>query len=226
MPDLEDESDVDNVSPSRNSEGPEPCHIVAPPFGLLPSAFADEHVSIAGVTEPLLPPASFQPQQQHQLASTTWGQFAEDVVSAPWSDHWQSFWMASSGRDASPSQQVGSSLCLPGCILHSRAYHSAALLIENMIAFPANYVQQWRPEKTDEVLFWLNRQIAFEASSPDSSSGRMVLPFQPTRQDAELLRICKHETLTSKESRHSKLTTIKSSTSFPASKRLSMEIRT
>lgn len=76
-------------------------------------------------------------------------------------------------------------------MFHSEAYHSAALLLDEVIAFPANYVKHWRPEKTDEVLFWLNRQMASTASSPNLVSGKVALPFQPTRQDAELLRICK-----------------------------------
>lgn len=174
------------------------------PFGLLPSAFAgDEQVSIAGVAQPLLQPASPHFQQQHQWSSSDGGQFADVIVPAPWGDHWQGLWSASFGPNTSPGQHVESSTCQPECTIHSEAYHSAALLFGKIITFPAKYVQQWRPEKTDEVLFWLNRQTALEASSPGSVSSNVTLPLQPTRQDAELLRICKYETLAQKESHYS-----------------------
>ncbi|KAJ4422687.1 hypothetical protein N0V82_002691 [Gnomoniopsis sp. IMI 355080] len=163
------------------------------PFGLLPSAFAgDEHVSIAGVADALLPAVSPQLQQiQQRWPSKDLGHLSGSVVPAPWGGNYQGLWTASSGRDANPSQSVDPSTCELGCAYHSEAYHSAAVLLGEVIAFPANYVQQWRPEKTDEVLLWLKQQLALNASSPRVASGRLALPFQPTRQDAELLRISK-----------------------------------
>lgn len=191
---------INNISSNRHGEGPGPYSITTLPFGLIPSAFSgDEHVSIGGVAQALLPPASPQLQQHHQTSSSDWGQFAESIFPAPWNNHWQGLWTAPFGSDAGPSPQAEPNTCQPRCTIHSEAYHSAALLLGKIIAFPANYVQQWRPEKTDEVLFWLNWQAAFMASPPGSTSGTMARSFQPTRQDAVLLRICKHEKLTEKK---------------------------
>lgn len=81
-------------------------------------------------------------------------------------------------------------MCQPGCTFHSEAQHTADLLLGRIVALPGTYVAQWQPAKTDEVLHWLNRQVAFEVSSPGTPNSVPVSPFQPTRQDAELLRIC------------------------------------
>lgn len=162
------------------------------PFGLLPSAFAgDEHVRIDGVTRALLPPVPIQTQPQ-QWSPTNWSGFAENTVSAPWGGHWQGDFTASFAGDASPPHSAQLSTCPPGCTFHSDAHHTADMLFGRIVAFPADFVQQCNPAKTDEVLFWLDRQAAFEASSPrpGSPNSLMAPPLQPTRQDAELLRIC------------------------------------
>ncbi|KAJ4396604.1 hypothetical protein N0V93_000825 [Gnomoniopsis smithogilvyi] len=172
-------------------KGTGPYPVTTLPFGLLPPAFAgDEHVSIAGVADALLPSVSPQFQQQQQWPSTDWGDLSESMVTPPSSDdYWHGLWTASLGRDTSTPSQINSGDCQPGCTIHSGIYHSAELLLGEVIAFPANYVQQWQPEKTDEVLFWLTRQMGLTASSPSMASARLELSFQPTRQDAELLRI-------------------------------------
>lgn len=161
------------------------------PFGLLPLAFAgDEHLVIGGVTKALLPPDFAHIQQKEQWSATNWGDFAANTLSAPWSGHWQGLPITSFGSDASPARQAQLSTCQPGCTIHSETQHTAERLLRRLAAFPAEFVQQWQPTKTDGVLFWLSRQVAFEASSPGSPNSLMASSFQPTRQDAELLRIC------------------------------------
>lgn len=213
--------------PKRHSEGAGSYPITNLPFGLLPSVFAgDEHVLIAGVAEALLPAVQPQSQQQHQWPCTNWGDEEDSMVPTTWNDYWSGLWAASFERDVGSLQSVESNVCQPECKMHSEACHSAATLMSKIIAFPANYVQQWRPEKTEEVLFWLNRQMAFDASSPTSASRRLTLAFQPTRQDAELLRICECQDPHAYSIPMPKLTSVQLSTSCPGSKRPSTEMRT
>lgn len=158
---------------------------------LLPSVFiGDGHTLDQGITEALLPEALqlFHPQQQEQQWSPTdWPQFAE-TSRMGWGSHWQSLWSASFRRGVSP---VLSDTCRPDCTIHSEAVHAATVLLNKFTAWPGQYVQLWQPGRTDEVLFWLTQQISPEASSPPSPSSSFAdLPFQPTRQDAGLLRIC------------------------------------
>lgn len=191
------------------------------PAGVLPSAFSgDEHVCIAGVAQALLPPTLPHLQQQHQWVASDWGQLVGNTIPAPLSNEWQGFWTPSLDKGVSFSPQIEADACQPGCTMHSEAHHSAALLVGKLIAFPTNYVQQWLLEKTDGVLVWLNRQTTLEASPLGSASGSIPLPLQPTRQDAELLRICKHEPPA--QAIGLTLTGAKSSISFPGSKRPSM----
>lgn len=221
------DSDMNCRFLKRHSEGTGSYPITNLPFGLLPSVFAgDEHVLTAGVAEALLPAVQLQHQQQHQWSSTSWGGAEDSIVPTTWNDHWSRLWAASFSRDTDPSQSVESNMCQPGCNVHSEAYHCAETLVGKIIAFPANYVQQWRPEKTEEVLFWLKRQMAFDASSPSMVNRRLTLAFQPTKQDAELLRICEYKSHRAGILCVPRLTSVRSSTSCRASKRPSTEMRT
>lgn len=195
-------SDEDNISLSRRDPGPYTIPNLS--SGLLPSVFVgDEHVLVDGVHEALLPATSQllqqqqqqlqkqreqqqQQQQQRQRPREEWPQYAQATTSSTgWDDHWQGLSPAMIQRDGSPGG------CQPDCGIHTEAFHDARVLLAKIIDFPGQYVQQWQPGRTDEVLLWLNQQASFEPSSPSGSlSGSASLPFQPTRQDAELLRIC------------------------------------
>lgn len=83
--------------------------------------------------------------------------------------------------------------CQPDCLIHTEAFHAAAVLLTKIIALPVQFVHQWQPDRTDEIFFWLSQQVPFEAVSPSRPTHSVSsLPFQPTRQDADLLRICEY----------------------------------
>lgn len=186
-------SDSSTAWPNRRSDT-ETCHVLTTPSGLFPSAFlGDDLVPVEGVSQPLLPTCPSLLYQQQCWPSTGWPQFAETPTSPTgWGSHWQGLWSVSFGRDdVDPCQQVESSICQADCMVHTEAFHAAAVLLNKIIGFPAQFVHQWRPERTDEIFFWLSQQVSFEPVSPlNLTHGVPSLPFQPTRQDADLLRIC------------------------------------
>ncbi|CAN8106163.1 unnamed protein product [Discula destructiva] len=178
------------ASAQRHSDGPgsNPPSTVA--SSLLPSAFAgDEHIFVHGVDQALLPPNPAQIHQQQQRSSEYWEDLSGDPVPEPWNGSSRGLSSASFGRGAAPPHHAQLNTCPPSCTFHSETQHTAGMLLARIVALPADYVQQWDPAKTDEVMGWLNRQWTFEASSPGSPNSVIMPPSQSTRQDAELLRI-------------------------------------
>lgn len=127
---------------------------------------------VDGISQPLLPSNT---RIQQQRPSSPWSQFPTSNATG-WFSHWQ---------EPDPAQIVALSTCPPDCAAHSEAFHAAEVLLRKIVTFPARFTQQWQAEKTDEVLYWLDQQAFSNAANNGTG-----LPFQPTRQDAELLRIC------------------------------------
>lgn len=168
------------------------CSLPSLPPGLLPSAFAGDELTVAqGISQALLPTTSELFQQQQQWPPTDWPQLLE-AGSTQWSSHCRGLCSPTLKRSMIPGL---SDTCQPDCTVHSEAFHAAAVLLNMFKAWPGQHIQHWQPGKNDEILFWLVQQLSPEASSPSSPSSSFAdLSFQPTRQDAELLRICKSNT--------------------------------
>lgn len=85
------------------------------------------------------------------------------------------------------------SICPPDCTLHSLRAHEASAVLRRINAFPAQCLENWQSEGTDEVLYWLKLQNS--ETSPSSPSSQVDTAAtgaaDPTWDDAVLLRLCK-----------------------------------
>lgn len=159
-------------------------------IGQLPSPFVgDELAHFAGFSRPLIPPKSDVPVQQPPWTEP--GQQARGSTSPLRNlSHWHELWPARSGISSIDAK--GEGICPPDCTLHSKIAHDASMVLCKIDALPAQFVEEWQPERTDDVLYWMKLQSS--AASPSSSNqiDAVVNPVtDPTREDAVLLRFCK-----------------------------------
>lgn len=159
-----------------------------------------EHVLIDGINQPLLPLRSASLQQYQTswelpiAAQNYWNGVNLDTqpfldTTAESNTAWQGRWTAVPGADLNPP----ASACGPCCTVHTEAYHDSLMLLHRRNELPAQFIQLWEPGRTDEVLMWLVQQQS-SLSSPLSSVpvvDQAHPPIPPTRQNAELLRVCR-----------------------------------
>lgn len=169
-----------------------------PSVGVLPPPFVeDEQVITDGINSPLLPPKPSPLLQQQEIwdlsmpAPDYWLDFSLDTQSPRDTAMepkipWQGSWAAVSGADVvdSPAE--------PTCG-HTDVFHDSLILLNKRQELPAQFIQRWQSGRTDEILLWLVQQQSSLASSPSSTfvADQAHLPIPPTRQNAELLRVCK-----------------------------------
>lgn len=162
-----------------------------------------EHVVIDGINHPLLPLRS-SILQKHQAPSwnlpvanrSYWhgvdinAQPLPDAAAAEPSTAWQGQWAAVSGADFN---HPAAPACGPGCTVHTEAFHDSLILLRKRTELPAQFIQLWQPERTDEVLRWLVQQQSplSPTPSPVPVADQAHPPVPPTRQSAELLRVCR-----------------------------------
>lgn len=173
---------------SRRSGARVPSPVSPLAFSALPLVFTgDDHVPIEGISQALLPTNSEHSQFQLQH----WQRPTQVFQPPDWWDHWMETPTCGANNNRNSPELLA--LCPQDCTLHSSAYHTAEVLLSKINAFPTRYFGRWQPEKTDEVLFWLcQQQTPFSPGLPSTATSTSVsMSPQPTRQDAELLRICK-----------------------------------
>lgn len=170
---------------------------MALPFGVLPAPFlGDEHVPIEGVSRPLIPART-----DVTLQFQAWAEFdtqspggSSSTGSPRGYNHWEALWAASeTGADDSSLATPLASGPSDGTIYYSQTARDASIVLRKLNRFPAQVVEQWQPARTDEVFYWL-KNIHATGVSPSSLSGlsntTANVIFEPTRQDALLLRFC------------------------------------
>lgn len=185
-------------------------------FGQLPPPFIeDELIHIEGVSRPLLPPKSDARTQVRASASSP------DSPS-----HWQAVWPTKlAPRETDP---IAEPACPPDCTLHSQAAHDASIVLRKMNAFPARYMEQWQPDGTDDVLYWLQLQSPAVSTPPPPSQvdAAEMSTTDPNVEDAVLLRLCTFRPFQPREISIADKQARKSSTSSRGSKRPWTAIRT
>lgn len=159
-------------------------------FGqLLPPFFEDEPVHIEGVFHPLIS-ANGNVPMQHPLWAESGIQASGSTSSSSDLSCWQALWPTETTMcETDLSVELA---CPPDCTLHSQTAHDASIVLRKLKAFPARYIENWQPEETDDVLYWLRLQSS--AASPSSPQGQIDATVasnaDPTREDAVLLRLC------------------------------------
>lgn len=152
-----------------------------------------------GVDQPLLPPRTIFPPQQASWPPTIqspayWPSVNFDTqyqLHAPASsfNQRQSLWAPPPPESMSP---LASTVCSFDCEIHTEAYHDALVLLYKRNRLPAQFIQGWQPARTDEIMLWFVQQE--HVLSPPSlayADGQLHQPTLPTRQDGEMLRVCK-----------------------------------
>lgn len=111
---------------------------------------------------------------------------------------WNSPWTSAPGSLG----PAGLPMCDANCNLHSDAIHDAVRLLAATHSAPFRFINNaWNPDKTEEVVTWLMNWNNLPSSPqppspgttwpvPNSAQDLMYLPIPPTKENAELLRIC------------------------------------
>lgn len=160
-------------------------------FAQLPPPFVgDEFVRVEGSLSPLIPPNSDAHTRRASWADPG-TQARESLPPLGSSSCWQERWPITT--DFSEIGPVTEPSCPPDCTLHSQVAHDASVVLRKMNALPARYVEQWQPDGTDDILYWLKRQksAASPPSPPQQIDTAVTSTVEPTREDAVLLRLCK-----------------------------------
>ncbi|KAI3398421.1 hypothetical protein diail_9241 [Diaporthe ilicicola] len=171
---------------------------LTPSPGLLPLPFTgDEHISLDGIDQSLLPPRREPPLQQVAWSPVVqspvyWSSMdfdARNRLHAPEAlvSHRQSLWASTSQGAISP---LTPPVCGFDCATHTEAFHDALVLLNLRNELPARFIQRWQHSRTDEILTWLIQQEHIP-SSPllTCADGRTNQLAAATRRDAEMLRV-------------------------------------
>lgn len=101
----------------------------------------------------------------------------------------QGLWAPVPPEAASP---LAATVCSFDCEIHTEAYHDALVLLSRRNQLPAQFIQGWQPTRTDEIMLWfVQQEHAPSSTSLVCADGQVHQPALPTRQDGEMLRVCK-----------------------------------
>lgn len=159
----------------------------------------DEHVTLDGVDQPLLPPKTFfsfhhSPWSPVIRSPAYWSSADFDTQYQPSipvgsTSQKQGVWLPVSPEAVTP---LTPTVCSFDCDVHTEAYHDALVLLNRRNQLPAQFIHGWQSTRTDEIVSWFVQQE--HVSSPASlicADGQVHQPTLPTRQDGEMLRVCK-----------------------------------
>lgn len=185
---------------SRSGDGTRPPGQTLVSSPSLPLPFSgDEHVALDGVDQPLLPPrtalsphhASWSPAIQNPVYWPSGGFDAQYQLQAPVSSNSpiQAIWAPASPEAGT---HLAATVCSFDCEVHTEAYHDALVLLNRRNHLPSQFIHGWQSTRTDEIMSWfVQQEYASSSSSLVDADGQVHQPALPTRQDGEMLRVCK-----------------------------------
>lgn len=159
----------------------------------------DEHVALDGVDQPLLPPRTAL-----SLQHAPWSPAIQTAVYWPGVGFGTQYQLQAPVGSNSPRQAIwgpaspeagahlAATVCSFDCDVHTEAYHDAIVLLNRRNHLPSQFIHGWQSTRTDEIVSWFVQQDhASSSSSLVYTDGQVHQPALPTRQDGEMLRVCK-----------------------------------